>query len=537
MTKKPSSSKPQSPWSVGPGFVVAAAFVGPGTVTTATIAGANYGLHLLWVLGFAVVATIIFQEMSSRLGTLTGIGLGELLRRQLKSPWVFAVVAFLITIAIGFGNAAYQTGNLVGAAVGVGVFLEVPSQWILVSAGVLAGLLLAWGSYRVLERVLVGAVATMGLAFVAAAIAACWQGAISFEDLMPSFPSGSVPTVLALLGTTVVPYNLFLHASASSERWSKIRPREVGMRRARVDTVLGVVSGGVVTLAIMVAAAAALRGQAISTAGEAAIALEGILGASLARWLYSLGLAAAGLSSAITAPLATSLAISGLMGWSREKYPWRFRAIWSSVLVIGVGAGVALGKSPAQTILLAQVANAVVLPLVAGVLLWACNAPLLGKYRNRTWVNAVAVAVIATTALLSAGRVHGSLRSFSLALRRLSLHHRSVVAGLRIESGDWLRKHALLPQSSCLPADGSFALKPARGLRGSVGRSCKDIFLHRRACVLVRRSNRGISREARPRQDLRGGHRYRHPQSSRQDHEANAHNHEAGMQRPLRQKR
>lgn len=401
MTKKPSAPPSGSGWSIGPGFIVAAAFVGPGTVTTATIAGANYGMHLGWVVALAILATIIFQEMASRLGTLTGIGLGELLRRQLKSHWVFSVVALLVTVAIGFGNAAYQTGNLVGSAVGVGLFFAVPAQVILVGSGVLAGVLLAWGSYRVLERILVGAVATMGLAFVVAAIAACWQGSVSWGDLFPKLPSGSVATVLGLLGTTVVPYNLFLHASASSERWSKIRPRESAIRLARIDTVLGVVAGGVVTLAIMVAAAAALRDQSITTAGEAAVALENILGASIARWLYALGLAAAGLSSAITAPLAAALAISGLMGWSRERYPWRFRAIWGGVLLIGMGASLTVGKSPAQTILLAQVANAIVLPLVAGVLLWACNAPLLGKYRNQAWYNAIAIAVIAITALLS----------------------------------------------------------------------------------------------------------------------------------------
>lgn len=402
--KSPSSSETKSR-ILGPGLIVAAAFVGPGTVITASKAGSQFNLGLLWVVFIAVIAAIVLQEMAARLGTLTSMGLGELLRRQFTQRVKFGLLAFLIVAAIGFGNAAYQTGNLVGAAVGLRLLVDVPILPLSVLLAAVAAALLWWGSYRVIERVLIAAVAVMGLAFVAAAIAGLRSGNLQWSTLTPSLPSGSIAVTMALVGTTIVPYNLFLHASAASERWASIRPRGNGLRSARIDTVIGIIAGGIVTAAIVIAAAAALPGQEISTAGEAAAALESVVGTKFAKLLLSLGIAAAGLSSAITAPLAAALAISGLFGWSREKYPQRFRAIWGTVLLCGLLAAVTTGKSPAETILLAQVANVIVLPVIAAVVLLACNAPILGQYKNKLWQNIVAGLVIVVVAIMAGLRI------------------------------------------------------------------------------------------------------------------------------------
>ena len=120
---KPSTSPAGSRPQLGPGFIVAAAFVGPGTVTTALSVGADWGLSLWWVILFSSLAAMVLQEMAARLGTLSGQGLGEMLRRQSGSRRALIAMIVLVVTAIGLGNAAYQTGNLIGAGLGLKAFL------------------------------------------------------------------------------------------------------------------------------------------------------------------------------------------------------------------------------------------------------------------------------------------------------------------------------------------------------------------------------------------------------------------------------
>ena len=150
---------------IGPGAVVAAAFIGPGTVTTATVAGARYGYSLVWALLFAVAAALVLQEMSARLGVVGGMGLGEAMRRRFAGGFARIASTVLVIGAILLGNAAYETGNLLGGALGLaGVFGGSGRVW-----GPILGLgafaLLWTGRYRWVERVLIGMVAVMGIVF------------------------------------------------------------------------------------------------------------------------------------------------------------------------------------------------------------------------------------------------------------------------------------------------------------------------------------------------------------------------------------
>jgi len=103
----------------GPGVLVAAAFIGPGTVTACTLAGANFGYALLWALLFATLATILLQEMSARLGTISQQGLGEALVHELQNSAFKWPLIGLLLVALYGGNAAYEAGNLAGGALGV----------------------------------------------------------------------------------------------------------------------------------------------------------------------------------------------------------------------------------------------------------------------------------------------------------------------------------------------------------------------------------------------------------------------------------
>ncbi|HAN98042.1 MAG TPA: manganese transporter [Planctomycetaceae bacterium] len=396
------------PSRFGPGLLVAAAFIGPGTVTAATQAGAKFGVVLLWAVLFGTVATIVLQEMAARLGIIGRLGLGEALRQRFASPLARLSVASLVVAAIGFGNAAYQTGNLTGAAVGAGlVFGGSPALWASAIA-VVAALLLVSGRYRIVAGVLMGLVGVMSLTFLTTALlvrpdpTALVQGAF-----VPRIPDGSLTTILALVGTTIVPYNLFLHAASVQEHWRDESDSRRTLAQARRDTLLSVGIGGAITAAIVVTAAGAY-GTAIegSPAADAATTVERltpILGRTGAAWLIGCGLLAAGASSAITAPLAAGYAICGMLGLRAGLTDLPFRAIALTVMSAGTIAAILAGKSPSETIVIAQAANALLLPLIAIFLLVVMNhTPIVGSHRNRIASNVAGAAVVGIVILLAA---------------------------------------------------------------------------------------------------------------------------------------
>jgi Mn2+/Fe2+ NRAMP family transporter len=374
--------------------VVAAAFIGPGTVTTATLAGARHGITLLWALVFATAATITLQEMAARLGLTTGSGLGQALRSVRGPVWLGNTLAAMAAIAVVSGAAAYEAGNLTGAALGMESLTGMPLRgWVGIGT-VAAGALLWTGRYRLVERVLAACVATMGLVFVATAVVVAPNlGTLFASAVTPRLPPGSELTALAVVGTTIVPYNLFLHAAVVRERWKGTDD----LPAARLDLALAIGLGGVVSGAVVVTAAAALEGD-VNSSSDMAVQLAPLLGGWAAN-AFALGYAAAGLSSAVTAPLAATYTVLDVLGRGRSIRGPLARAVWGGC--VGFGLIVALTSlRPVPLILLAQVVNGMVLPIVAGVLLVAMNdRGRLGTHVN-TWRGNFAGAVVAALCLV-----------------------------------------------------------------------------------------------------------------------------------------
>ncbi|MHB1224032.1 MAG: Nramp family divalent metal transporter [Gemmatimonadaceae bacterium] len=382
---------------IGPGALVAAAFIGPGTVTTCTLAGVHFGYALLWALVFATAGTLILQEMSARLGTVGQMGLGEAVRRRFPGP-LRVVAAALVASAIGVGNAAYETGNLLGAGLGAQAALGGDVRAWAGGIAVLSAVLLWSGSYRTIERVMVAMVLLMSVVFlVTAASVGADAGELVRGALVPTVPAGSSLVVLGLVGTTIVPYNLFLHASAARERFSG----EGALGEARADSAVAIGLGGVVSMAIVVtAAAAAARGVgSADSAADMARQLEPLLG-DWARQFFAAGLLAAGLTSAITAPLAAAYALAGVFGWRSDLRDRRLRMVWGAVLCTGVGFALA-GVRPVPAIVFAQAANGLLLPLIALFLLIVMNdRVLLGRATNGWLANTLGIVVVALSTVL-----------------------------------------------------------------------------------------------------------------------------------------
>ncbi|HEX3158422.1 MAG TPA: Nramp family divalent metal transporter [Gemmatimonadaceae bacterium] len=389
---------------LGPGALVTAAFIGPGTVTTCTLAGVQFGTALLWALLFATLGTIILQEMSARLGTVAGVGLGDAVRAHFVAPLPRLLATGLIAAAIGVGNAAYQTGNLLGAALGAQVVAGGSMRAWVLGLAIAASALLWRGSYRVLERVLVGMVIVMSVVFLATAMSLPGDlTAIVRDALRPTMPAGSAIVALGLVGTTIVPYNLFLHASAARLRFQG----EGALGEARLDLVVAIALGGLVSMAIVVTAAAS-GATSVPSAAAMATQLEPLLG-SWARHFFGMGLLAAGLTSAITAPLAAGYALAGAFGWPADLRDRRLRLTWGLVMLTGTAFALA-GVRPLPAIVFAQAANGLLLPAIAVFLLVVLNdRQLLGRSVNGPLANVLGATVTLLAAFLGARAVVGAV--------------------------------------------------------------------------------------------------------------------------------
>ena len=397
---------------VGPGFLVAAAFIGPGTIVTASRAGAGYGTALLWAVLFSVIATVTLQNMAARVGLAGRRGFAEAIRDSVAHPLLRSGVLGLIALTILVGNAAFQTGNLLGASLGVSLLTGLPQGLLVAIVGGVAGAVLMAGTYKTIQNALVGLVALMSVVFcVVAVLSAPGLGQLLSGLLVPRVPPGALLTVLALIGTTVIPYNLFLHASATLERWPDAARNDENIRESRRDTLFSVALGGLTTAAVVIAASP-LLGEGADAADAATVAarLEPLLGRA-APVFFGVGLFSAGLTSAITAPLAAAYAAGGAMGWGGDLRSRRFRALWGFVLLTGMFCGIFLGASPYQIILLAQAGNAVVLPITLVLLLIVANrAAVMGEHRNSRLANvlgALVVLVISGLSLVQLARVFG----------------------------------------------------------------------------------------------------------------------------------
>lgn len=390
--------KTKRPGPFGPGLLVTAAFIGPGTVTTASVAGAGFGYALLWALLFSVIATAVLQEMSARLGLVTRRGLSQAIRETFAGHWYGPLAVLLVVAAVGFGNAAYEAGNITGAALGLEGISGVPSWVWALAVGFSSAALLLSGRYSLIEHVLVALVLLMSTVFLLTFLMVRPPVATLLSGMLqPSLPEGSLLTAIALIGTTVVPYNLFLHSSAVQEKWHAELPVADSLKAARVDTGLSIGLGGLITLAIMSTAAAAFFGSGAQiSAANIALQLEPLLGPA-ARYFFAAGLFAAGLSSAVAAPLAAAYAVCGALGWERELSSLRFRMVWLLVLASGTFFAV-IGTSPLAAILFAQAANGLLLPVCALFLLLVMNrSQQLGEYRNGIASNLLGAFVVLVT--------------------------------------------------------------------------------------------------------------------------------------------
>lgn len=398
-------------------LVIAAAFIGPGTVTTAASAGANFQYQLLWALLFSTIACLVLQEAAARVVIVTGKGLGQVIRAQFRS----SALVWLIAIAVFLGCAAYEAGNILGAISGLALItIGLPSWIFTLTIVVVAFICLYFGKVNSVANLLGLLVATMGISFLVAAFSTDIQPVDMIKGLLiPGIPEGSTVLALGLIGTTIVPYNIFLGSGMAEGK---------DLRSMRSGLSLSVVLGGIISMAVIL----------VGTSIDGTFSF-GALYASLTRnngefmgYLFAIGLFAAGFTSTITAALAGALTIKSIHGqgsmWTDKSK--EYRLLWMFVLLVGLVFGVTDVK-PIPVIILAQAANGFILPLLTYVLWVVVNSrKLMPRYINGWFLNILMGITMVVTSLLGLINVSKAVYSTLGITFQLSSNLLMVLGGL-----------------------------------------------------------------------------------------------------------
>ena len=366
---------------LGPGILITAAFIGPGTLTVCTIVGVNSGMLLLWAILFSVIITIISQNIVAKISWETKKGLAQVLLEHSKTPLKKWSLIILLISAIFFGNSAYEAGNITGAKIGLQQIIE--SKFFdltgfdilpLIICFLISAIYLMGGS-EIIKKILLVIVVLMSFSFIFAAIITKPDFLSILNGLfIPRFNVNQLTLLLSVIGTTIVPYNLFLH-SALVKSMSSV----TDFKQIRMDTIISVSIGGLISLCIvMVAANSGLK--SVQSVSDLGISLSPIYG-ELSEYLISIGLFGAGLSSAITAPLAASYVVSECFDWKQREN--RSKYIFLFVLITGTIFS-SLGLNPIVIIQLAQIFNGLLLPIIGlFLLLLVTSNKLKGYFKNQ----------------------------------------------------------------------------------------------------------------------------------------------------------
>lgn len=384
----------------GPAAIIAASIVGPGTVTTASVVGANYRYAALWLIILAAILSYLFQEPATRITLGKGVPLLEGIRRYVGVP-----AAYLLYAAVFLGALAFQAGNFIGAALAIDFFLPgLPlHMWAVIMSAV--ALVMSWvGVYKIVEnvnRVLIGA---MVLAFILTAFVSgpsvgdMLAGGFSFR-----IPGGDYWLAIALVSTTM-PANIVLALSAFLKRkygMQEDKPKKLAVALARFDLRTNMAIAGLIAIAIVVTSATVLHPEGITVegAGDMAYQLTPLLG-RFAGVLFALGLLAAGFTSGLFQISMQPLLMNQALGKPEVYDATRSRVVMILASVVPVIIVWIFGAMPIQLIVGAQALNGIALPLVAGGVWYLCNSKeFLGDLVNNQRQN-VTYAIVFIVALV-----------------------------------------------------------------------------------------------------------------------------------------
>jgi Mn2+/Fe2+ NRAMP family transporter len=385
---------------IGPGIITANVDNDAGGITTYSVAGANYGNSLLWMLPLVAIALIIVQEMSARLGVATGKGLADLIRESMGVRATAVIIGIVV-----FANLANTVSEFAGVAAsmeifGISKFISIP----LAAMGV--WLLIVKANYKVVERVFLIASAVY-LAYIASGFMAKPDWALVAKDMVTPqfrFEIGYITIFVTAIGTTIAPWMQFYQQASIVDKG--IKPADYAYER--LDVIVGSIFAVVVAGFIIIACSATIfhAGHTIESAKDAAEAL-GPLAGQYAASLFAFGLLNASVFSAAILPLSTAYVVCEAFGWesgvnkSFQEAPVFF---WTYTALIILGGAIILLPIPSlvQAMMASQTLNGVVLPIILIVMLRLINdKQLMGPFINGRYLNILSWIVVALLIFLT----------------------------------------------------------------------------------------------------------------------------------------
>jgi Mn2+/Fe2+ NRAMP family transporter len=399
--------------AIGPGFITANVDNDAGGIATYSVAGAQFGYSLLWVMIPITVALVIVQEMSSRMGAVTGKGLSDLIREEFGFR-----ATFFLMVALFVTNFFNIVGEFAGVAssfelFGVSKYVTVPVAAFIVWSIVVRG------TYSSVEKIFLSASAFY-VAYVVSGVLSHpdWRAAALSTVTRPESVGlrdySYLSMVIGLVGTTIAPWMQFYLQASVVEKGITIRQ----YRASRLDVIIGCLFAAVVAWFIVVACAATLHSTGkfdIETGADAAQALRPLAG-EYAYLLFAAGLFNASLFAASILPISTAYAVCegiGLESGLDKRFHEAPAFYWLYTLLIVFGAGVLLvPRFPLfRVMVLSQVANGVLLPFVlVFVLLLMNDRKLMGRHANSRWYNVVSWATVGAMIALTIGMVAAQMR-------------------------------------------------------------------------------------------------------------------------------
>jgi Mn2+/Fe2+ NRAMP family transporter len=386
---------------LGPGVITSNVDNDAGGIYTYSLCGARYGYSLLWVLVPVTVALIVVQEMCSRMGTVTGKGLADLIREHFGLRVTFVIMmAVLLT---NFGNAVAEFAGVASSLELFGI-----SRYVSVPLGAaFVWWLVVFGSYKSVEKAfLVACLIYLAYPFSGLLAHPDWKATLE-GAVIPKMPMdlAGVSMVVGIVGTTIAPWMQFYLQSSVVEKEAKVS--DYG--QVRLDVILGSIMAVVVAFFIVIACAATLHREGvhdIASGAEAARALAPLAG-RYASWLFAVGLANASLFAASILPLATAYSVCeglGLEAGVDRSFGEAPEFYWLYTLVIVGSAGMILlpGAPLLRIILVSQILNGVLLPVILVFMLLLVNREgLMGRFTNGRAYDAVAWATVAVLIVLT----------------------------------------------------------------------------------------------------------------------------------------
>ena len=384
----------------GPGIITSNVDNDAGGIATYSMAGSHYGYGLLWSLLPIMVALVIIQEMSARMGVVTGKGLSDLIRERFGVK--ITVYLLLGVVLTNFGNVIAE---FAGVASSLGIF-KVSKYLSVPMAAILVWLLVVKGTYGSVEKVFLVACLFYVTYIVSGFLAHPDWEVIGRSLLTPSldFSSGRLGMIVGLVGTTIAPWMQFYLQAAVVEKNIAVRD----YKHSRLDVMVGSIVVTVVAAFIVLTCAATLypAGVEVETAADAALALEPLAGDYCAV-LFAFGLLNASLFSASILPLSTAFVVCEGMGWEvglNKKFSEAPQFYGLYTLIVFLGAAVVLlpGIPLFPVMYISQVINGLVLPVILIVMLLLINnRKLMGDYTNRRVYNYVSWTTGLILAILS----------------------------------------------------------------------------------------------------------------------------------------